>query len=478
MDKNMADFKTTIGLEIHVQLKTKSKMFCSCDNNAQDAEPNTLVCPVCLAMPGTLPVTNKEAIEMTVKTGLAFGSDILKESKFDRKHYFYPDLPKGYQISQYDKPLCKGGEIEVDGEIIKLNRIHLEEDAGKLIHPVGKNYSLVDLNRAGTPLMEIVTEPDIDSPSQAKVFLQELQLVLRYLRVSDADMEKGNLRCDANISVQSGGKTSPIIEIKNLNSFRFVEQALTYEAKRLSDDHSNWKEKRVKITRGFDSNKGVTFEQRYKEEAADYRYFPEPDIPPIKVNKKYVNQIKSEMIELPKKKKEKYVKAGIRPDVADKIVSNLNIAEYLETSDMLKKDLANFISEEVSSAVTKSKITFDEYKKRVPITAIADLLNLVGLGMVSKTAAKSIFLKMVETGKSSKEIIEESGSSQISDSDELNTMVAETVKDNPELVEKYHAGKTQVLGFFVGDIMKKTNGRANPQLLNKLLKEHLNGNSN
>jgi aspartyl-tRNA(Asn)/glutamyl-tRNA(Gln) amidotransferase subunit B len=495
MDKIMADFKITIGLEIHVQLKTKSKMFCSCDNNALDAEPNTLVCPVCLAMPGTLPVANKEAIEMTIKTGLAFGSDILEESKFDRKHYFYPDLPKGYQISQYDKPLCKGGEIGVDGKIIKLNRIHLEEDAGKLTHPVGGNYSLVDLNRAGTPLMEIVTEPDIDSPSQAKIFLQELQLALRYLRVSDADMEKGNLRCDANISISRkspvspgasrGGKVeslksqmSPIVEIKNLNSFKFVEQALSYEAKRLSDDYSNWKEKRVKITRGFDSKKGVTFEQRHKEEAADYRYFPEPDIPPIRIGKKYVDQIKSEMIELPKNKKERYIEAGIRPDVADKIIVNPNISEYLETSDMLKKDLAHFISEEVNSAIAKSKITFAEYKKRVPITAVADLLNLVGSGMVSKTASKSIFLKMVESGKSSKEIIEHSGSSQISDSDELNTRVAETVRDNPELIEKYRAGKTQVLGFLIGDIMKKTNGRANPQLLNKLLKEYLNGNNN
>jgi len=478
MDKKMTDFKTTIGLEIHVQLKTESKMFCSCDNNAQDAEPNTLICPVCLAMPGTLPVANKEAIDMTIKTGLAFNSDVPEESKFDRKHYFYPDLPKGYQISQYDKPLCKGGEIQVGDETITLNRIHLEEDAGKLTHPVGKNYSLVDLNRAGTPLMEIVTEPDISSPGQAKKFLQELQLALRYLNVSDADMEKGHLRCDANISVQRGDKSSPIIEIKNLNSFKFVEQALSYESKRLSNDYSNWGEKRVKITRGFDSQKGVTFEQRHKEEAADYRYFPEPDIPPIKIDKKYVDQIRSQMVELPRNKKERYVKVGIRPDVADKIISNPNIAEYLETSDMLKKELAHFISEEVTAAIAKSKITFDEYKKRVPITAIADLLNLVGSGMISKTAAKSIFSRMVDTGKSPKEIIEESDSAQISDSDELNAIVAETVNNNPDLAEKYRLGKTQVLGFFVGDIMKKTSGRANPQLLNKLLKEYLDGNNN
>jgi aspartyl-tRNA(Asn)/glutamyl-tRNA(Gln) amidotransferase subunit B len=471
-------FKTTIGLEIHVQLKTKSKMFCSCDNNAQGAGPNTLICPVCLAMPGTLPVANEKAVEMTIKTGLALGSDIPKESKFDRKHYFYPDLPKGYQISQYDKPLCRGGEIEVDGEKIRLNRIHLEEDAGKLTHPAGKNYSLVDLNRAGTPLMEIVTEPDIKSPAQAKKFLQELQLTLRYLGVSDANMEKGHLRCDANISVQLGDKLSPIVEIKNLNSFRFVEQALSHETRRLSDDFSGWKEKRVKITRGFDSEKGVTFEQRHKEEAADYRYFPEPDVPPIKNDKKYIDRVKLEMIELPKKRKERYVKAGIRIDVAEKIVANPNISEYLETSNELKKDLANFISEEVAGAIAKSKITFNDYKKRVPITAVADLINFVGAGIVSKTVAKSIFLKMVETGKSAKEIIEKSDASQISDLDELNAVIAETTRENPELVEKYRAGKMQVLGFFIGDIMKKTSGRANPQLLNKLLREYLDGNNN
>ena len=230
---------TQVGLEIHVQLKTKSKMFCGCDNNAQDKEPNTVICPICLGMPGTLPVANRAAIEMTIKTGIVLGSMIPKISKFDRKHYFYPDLPKGYQISQYDQPFCVGGSVEVDGKVVTLNRIHLEEDAGKLVHPEGSNSSIVDLNRAGTPLMEIVTEPDIESPAQARSFLKELQIILRSTGVSDADMEKGHLRCDANISVKSADTMSEIVEIKNLNSFKYVEKALSTEEERLINEFYN-----------------------------------------------------------------------------------------------------------------------------------------------------------------------------------------------------------------------------------------------
>jgi len=471
----MSDFKTTIGLEIHCQLKTKSKMFCSCDNNAENVEPNTLVCPVCLAMPGTLPVANRAAIEMTIMTGLALGCDIPSESKFDRKHYFYPDLPKGYQISQYDKPFCKGGEVEVGSHAIRLNRIHLEEDAGKLTHPAGDDHSLVDLNRAGTPLMEIVTEPDIKTPAEAKQFMEELQLALRYLGVSDADMEKGHLRCDANISVQKDGKSSPIIEIKNLNSFKFVEQALSHEEKRLAADFANWPEKMGKITRGFDSNKGTTYEQRRKEEAADYRYFPEPDVPPISLSKTEIENIKSKISELPKAKQEKFISAGIRADVAEKLVRQPHLAEYLETSNELKHDLAVFISEEVSRAIAEKEISFEQYREKVPVTKIADLLNLVAEGIISKTVAKEIFAEMIESGKSPVDIIKEKGLEQVSDSADLQAVINQIVKENPDLVEKYRAGKTQVMGFFVGKIMQSTGGRANPQVLNKLLKEELDG---
>lgn len=492
---------TTIGLEIHVQLKTKSKMFCSCDNQsyakasdgkfAENVQPNTLICPVCLGMPGTLPVTNRQAVEWTIKTGLALGCQINPESKFDRKHYFYPDLPKGFQISQYDKPFCVGGNVEIrmtngESKIIRLNRIHLEEDAGKLIHPAGKNYSLVDLNRAGTPLMEIVTEPDITTPAEARKFIEELQLALRYLKVSDADMEKGHLRCDANISLiqntkckdqndNSKCKMSPIVEIKNLNSFKFVEQALSFEEKRLTDDFENWPAEKTKITRGFDSEKGITFEQRRKEEAADYRYFPEPDIPPIKISEEETEDLRLKIKELPRQKQQKYVAAGIRTDVAEKLVKQPHLVEYLETADEIKHDLATFVVEEVNREIEKQKISLGEYKKRVPITHIADLLNLVGEGVVSKTVAKEIFTEMVATGQRPAKIIKEKGLEQVSDSGELETVVARVIKENPELAEKYKAGKIQVVGFLVGQVMKRTGGRANPQIVNKILKKYLDG---
>ncbi len=469
----MPEFKTIIGLEIHCQLKTKSKMFCSCNNNAENAEPNTLVCPVCLAMPGTLPVTNQTAVEMTVMTGLAFGCQIPVESKFDRKHYFYPDLPKGYQISQYDQPLCKGGSVEINDHIIRLNRIHLEEDAGKLTHPVGKDHSLVDLNRAGTPLMEIVSEPDITTPAEARQFMEELQLALRYLGVSDADMEKGHLRCDANISIQKNGKSSPIVEIKNLNSFKFVEQALAFEEKRLTADFANWPENRLKITRGFDSNKGITFEQRRKEEAADYRYFPEPDLPPIQISESRISEIKKEIKELPKQKHQRYVDAGIRPDIAEKLIRQPQLVEYLESAAELKHDIALFVSEEVSRALVENKISFADYQKRVPISKIADLLNLVGEGIISKTSAKEIFAEMIMTGEAPAGIIKKQGLEQVSDCSELESTINRVVDENPDLVEKYRAGKTQVIGFFVGKIMQTTKGKANPQVLNRLLTQRL-----
>ena len=479
----MNEFKTTIGLEIHCQLKTKSKMFCGCDNQSyakatdgkqsEGAEPNTLVCPVCLGMPGTLPVTNRAAVEMTIITGLALGCEIPSESKFDRKHYFYPDLPKGFQISQYDKPFCKGGKVEIQSsksecQIVRLNRIHLEEDAGKLTHPSRKDYSLVDLNRAGTPLMEIVTEPDITSPAEARKFMEELQLALRYLAVTDADMEKGHLRCDANISIQKDGKSSPIVEIKNLNSFKFVEQALAHEEKRLADDFKNWPEKQTKITRGFDSNKGTTFEQRRKEEAADYRYFPEPDIPPIKISEAQSSKLKAQIKELPKQKHQRYVAAGVREDIAEKIIRQPHLVEYLESAKELENDLATFVVEQVKEDETN----------RVTISNLAELMNFVKEGIISKTVAKEIYNEMVRSGKEAAEIIEEKGLEQVSDSGELEVVIAKVIKENPELAEKYKAGKIQVVGFLVGQVMKQTSGRANPQVVNKLLREKLDVNDN
>lgn len=492
----MDNFKTIIGLEIHVQLATKSKMFCRCDNDSDQAEPNTNVCPRCLGMPGMLPVANRQAIEWTIKTGLALGCSIPEESKFDRKHYFYPDLPKGYQISQYDQPLCRGGELKVKVEremekLIRLNRIHLEEDAGKLVHR-GKD-SLVDLNRAGTPLMEIVTEPCINSPLEAKVFLQELQLLVRYLGVSEASMEKGHLRCDANISVQKvkgekpeansiqGEKSSEIVEIKNLNSFKFVEKALQFEEKRLRDEYPNWPQNRRKVTRGFDSNRGITFPQRQKEEASDYRYFPEPDVPAIKVNsnKEKGKSIEGFIIDLEKIREEighspeslrKYlVEKNLPEHVLEKIVSNPNHAWYLMDAPSLEKDLALWVTEEVNAAISAHKLSYEEYKKNVPITHLADLLSLLSAGKISNTSAKEVFMEMAKTGKRAVEIVSERGLEQVSDSGEIEKIVDQIISDNPKEAERLRAGEEKLIGFFVGQIMRQSKGKANPQMAAKIL---------
>ncbi|GAG95842.1 unnamed protein product, partial [marine sediment metagenome] len=293
----------------HVQLKTKTKMFCRCSNDSEGVAPNENICPICMGMPGTLPVANQQAIKWTAKTGLALNCQVNPESKFDRKHYFYPDLPKGFQISQYDQPIAKGGYLEVDiagEERVRINRVHLEEDAGKLLHPKGSKKSLVDLNRAGTPLLEIVTEPDIESAAQAKEFLRLLKLTVIYLGISDADMEKGQLRVDANISIQRGQESSMVVEIKNMNSFRAVFDALTFEEKRLKDNFDQFKGEEKKQTRGWLADQKKTTEQRIKEEAADYRYFPEPDIPPLEFTKEEIKKLKSELPQLPAEKKRRF----------------------------------------------------------------------------------------------------------------------------------------------------------------------------
>ena len=326
----MDNLKTTIGLEIHVQLNTKSKMFCGCDNDAQGKAPNTVVCPVCLGLPGALPVANKEAILSTIKAGLALNCETPKIAKFDRKHYFYPDLPKGYQISQYDEPFCVGGFLEIEGKKIRLNRIHLEEDAGKLIHSGDK--SLVDLNRAGTPLMEMVTEPDLTSPEQAGQFLRKLQKIVRdVVKVSEASMEKGHLRCDANISLKDeNGKMSPIVEIKNLNSFKFVEKALALVEIKLSEEYAEWPDKLTKETWGYNSDENKVFLQRRKEEAADYRYFPEPDLPPFVMAEFDLEALRSGISASEEERVEDLVKGGISEADAKIIVNNQTKANLFE----------------------------------------------------------------------------------------------------------------------------------------------------
>ena len=469
-------FTTTVGLEIHVQLATESKMFCRCNNEAYGKAPNTTVCPVCLGMPGMLPVTNKQAVEWTIKTGLALNCEINKLSKFDRKHYFYPDLPKGYQISQYDQPLCLGGKVEIPAspaggrnpksEIrnIRLNRIHLEEDAGKLIHKDGS--SLVDLNRAGTPLMEIVTEPDIESPTEAAEFLRKLQKIVRdVVKVSEASMEKGHLRCDANIDVKDeNGKMSPIVEIKNLNSFKFVQKALEFEAKRLADDYINWPEKKSKVTRGFDSQTGETYEQRTKEEASDYRYFPEPDLPPIDTTKFDLNALRADVSESEEEKISKLVAVGVAEGDAKVLVNS-----------MTKYDAYNKLSNAEIEPAFLAKIVVHNYfgfeLVENDFERLGEYIRLIKLFAENKIN-KNIFQQKsaaVHAGES----INSTKKEQTANIN-LEEIIDDIVSKNPKEVERYKNGEKQLLGYFVGQVMKATGGTADPREINTLLGEKLN----
>jgi len=465
----MSELKTKIGLEIHVQLKTQSKMFCACDNNAEGKKPNTTVCPICLGMPGVLPTINEQAVLMTMKTGLVLNCKIAKIAKFDRKHYFYPDLPKGYQISQYDEPFCVGGYLEAEGHKIRLNRIHLEEDAGKLIHKDGK--SLVDLNRAGTPLMEIVTEPDIDSPLLAGAFLRELQKIVRDVSaVSDANMEKGHLRCDANISVSDEtGKMSEIVELKNINSFRFVEKALALEDIRLKEKYPDWPAKNGKETRGYDSKKNITYSQRVKEEASDYRYFPEPDLPPYDSSKIDLLKLKQELNQSGDQILIKIKSLGVGDAEAKYLSENKKlrivfeeIGKYFGDYSLIAKALVNnYFGFEFS----------DENIKDAP--EFAKALEYLGQNKISKAMFGKIVAE-IENGKIDfASALEATGGEQIGDESDLKKTIAQVLSENSDLVGKYKSGQTQLMGFFVGLVMKKTSGKADPKTVNTVLKELL-----
>lgn len=461
------DLKTVIGLEIHVQLKTKSKMFCGCGNNAEEALPNTLVCPVCLGLPGALPVANRQAIEWTVLAGLALNCQIAKTSKFDRKHYFYPDLPKGYQISQYDQPFCIGGNLEIisgeETKKINFRRIHLEEDAGKLIHV--DNASLVDLNRAGTPLMEIVTEPEISSPGEAKIFLQELRSIMRYLNISDADMEKGHLRCDANISIAIDDEEGVPTEIKNINSFRMLERALTYEEKRQKEVLSS-NEKIVKETRGWNDQKGETYSQRSKEQAQDYRYFPEPDLPPFEVEKIFnLDEMKNKLPELPAEKRKKYIEMGLKAEDAAILVLDKQISAYFEK-------IAQSVDAKLAANWIINELKLDGILVITPENMI-ELLNLIENNTISGKIAKDVLVEMTESGKTAQEIVESKGLKQVGDESELNEIIDKIITENPKPFEDLKNGKTQALGFLVGQIMRETKGQADPGKVNKILKERI-----
>jgi len=474
------DFEPVIGLEVHVQMATETKCFCSCKVEF-GAEPNTNVCPVCLALPGSLPVLNKTALEYAIKASLALNCKVHELSVFARKNYFYPDLPKGYQISQYDKPLATDGyiDIKVDGktERIRIHRLHMEEDAGKTIHE--GNHSYVDLNRAGTPLMEIVSEPDIRSAVGARLYLEKLRNIMRYIGVSDADMEKGQLRCDVNISLRPKGeeKFGTKVEIKNLNSFRFVQKAIEYEIERQAKVLSKGGEI-VQETRLFDPTSGKTFTMRTKEEAHDYRYFPDPDLIPVRITTAYIEEIRQSLPELPDEKEKRFISQFKLTEYdADVLVADKDRALFFEKSvevyNKNPKAIANWIINELLGKLNEAGIDITE--SPVKPEHIAELVELIDSGTISTKIAKEVFEEVFKTSKSPKQIVEEKGLKQVSDEGEIRKIVEEVLSKHPAEVEKFKAGNQKLMGFFVGQVMKATKGKANPKLVNKILQELLNG---
>ncbi len=493
-------FTLTIGLEIHVELKTKTKMFCGCLNNPDERRPNFNVCPVCMGHPGTLPVINEEALKKVIKTGLALNCHIPEYSKFDRKNYFYPDLPKGYQISQYDKPLCLDGFLEIDGKKIRIRRVHLEEDTGKLLHPEGADYSLVDFNRAGIPLMELVTEPDIVSAKEAREFAEELHLIMHYLDVSDADMEKGQMRVEVNISLgKEKGKLGTKVEIKNLNSFRAVERAVDYETQRQTD-LLNRGERIIQETRGWNDAKEITVSQREKEEAHDYRYFPEPDLPPLHFTKKEIDRIQAEIPELPRSRRERlkreynlsvqeteiFVYNKDLGEYFEKVISELPLNLPAENLSKLTKLSSNYLITDLQgllkgASVTRAKreVKMNECSSTTSdkflITAenFAEFITLIYDGQISSKIAKQVLLEMFKTGADPSNIIKEKGLVQITGEKEIEAVIKEVIAQNPKVIEDYKSGKENAFQFLIGQVMTKTKGKADPQLTNKILKELL-----
>lgn len=477
------DYEVVIGLEVHVQLNTRTKIFCGCSTEF-GAPPNTHVCQVCMGQPGVLPVLNGDAFRKAVKAGIALNGRINEYSKFDRKNYFYPDLPKGYQISQFDLPVVVGGHLDIDlpGGITKkigITRAHLEEDAGKLVHAEGLPQSNVDLNRAGVPLLEIVSEPDMRSSEEAYYYLKELRNIMKTIEVSDVNMEEGSLRCDANVSIRPAGQKEfgTKVEIKNMNSFNSVKRAIDHEVARQTDAVESG-QKIVQETRLYDADKNKTFSMRSKEEANDYRYFPEPDLPPMTPTAAEIEAIKKSMPELPRARKLRFMKEYQLPlQDAEALTEEKDRADYFESakksSKAEAKKAANWVLTEVNSYVNLKKISCNEFGAMVPPSATGNLLDLVEDGTISSKQAKEVFADMVETRKNPREIIEQKGMKQISDTGELETVIDKVIMDNPAEVEKFKAGNTKLLAFFVGEVMKETKGKANPKAVNEILRKKL-----
>jgi aspartyl-tRNA(Asn)/glutamyl-tRNA(Gln) amidotransferase subunit B len=475
------EYEAVIGLEVHAQLLTDSKAFCSC-STLFGAEPNANTCPICLGMPGVLPVLNRKALEFTIRMAIACNCEINEISRFARKNYYYPDLPKNYQISQYELPVAEHGWVDVETEPgtvkrIGLTRIHMEEDAGKLIHDENRPISHVDLNRTGTPLIEIVSEPEIESPEDAAAYLRTLRSILVYLEICDGNMEQGSFRCDANVSLRPKGETTLGVktEVKNMNSFRNVQRALNYEIERqkvaLADG-----ERIIQETRLFDPSTGTTASMRSKEQAHDYRYFPDPDLLPLRVEPALVEKIRGELPELPAQKKERFINEfGIPPYDAGVLTASKQLADYFEKTVELHADpktVSNWIMTELMREL-KGADEADITCCPVSPMQLAALFKLMADGTISGKIAKTVFEEMFATGKDAATIIEEKGLVQVSDTAEILVLVQKVLDENAGEVEKFLGGKTKIRGFFVGQVMKMSKGKANPALLNQILDEEL-----
>jgi len=491
------EFKPTIGLEVHAELKTKTKMFCDCLNNPEEKIANTNICPICLAHPGILPVINKKALKQVIIVGLSLNSEIPEYSKFDRKNYFYPDLPKGYQISQYDMPLCKCGELslflsndlEESKRNIKITRVHLEEDTGKLIHSADGKSTLIDFNRAGVPLMELVTEPVIHSGKEARLFAQGLQLLFRTLGVSEADMERGQMRCEVNISLGKNEELGTKVEIKNLNSFRAVEKSINFEIQRQKEILEK-EEKVIQETRGWDAGKEITYSQRLKEEAQDYRYFPEPDLPRLHIYSEgksdglfNLEELKKQIPELPWKKKERIMKLCASLGDANLLIQDEKLMNFFEEVikefndiDVKNKEKVinlafNYLASDLKGLMESGSVTLEKLK--ITPQSFSQLILLLFEDKISSRAGKDILAEMVEKGGEPEEIIKSKGLEKISDEGELEPIILEIIKNNPKTIKDYKKGKENALQFLVGQAMAKTRGAADPKSLERLFKKQL-----
>ncbi len=480
------EFEPVIGLEVHAELQTESKMFCSCEVvDSTTAAPNTTVCPVCSGMPGTLPVVNQKAVEFGVRVALALECEVQHTSIFARKNYFYPDLPKGYQISQYEQPLAINGKLVIrtsDGEqTIRMRRVHLEEDTGKLTHVErdGKSYSLVDLNRAGVPLLEIVSEPDLHSAEAARAYGEALRDILRYLGVNSGDMEKGVIRFEANVSVMKKGDKGlgTRTEVKNLNSFRALERAIEYEIARQSKliEAGGTVEQE---TLGWNEARGETYSQRSKEDAHDYRYFPEPDLPPLVVGQGWIDEIKNELPELPRARYLRFIKDySLTEYDAARLTEEKEVADYFESSvhrlpsTVQPKTIANWMLGDLFSLMNQANLTIGQLKVRPE--ALAELVKIVSEGQINQTSAREVLNEMFESGKSASEIVGMRGLKQLSDESSIAELVSQALKENPNEVASYKSGKTGVVNFLFGQVMKKAAGKANPQVVRTELEKQL-----